>query len=132
MKENQKAIRLSAYVLAVSFLSLVLQAEVQVLGQFLILPVMFPLLMLGLVFRNMGEFASYLDIDSGPFASFLFRGLATGLFWGGCIAYPMDMFRRTRKKRYKIILVSLGVYAVLVFLLAGGLFLLLAKSGWTD
>jgi len=132
MKENQKAIRLAAYVLAVSLLSLMLQALVQVLGQFLILPVIFPLLMLGLVFHNLGEFAGYLDVDSGPFAAFLLRGLATGLFWGGCIAYPMDMLRRTKEKKYKIILVSLVIYALLIFLAAGGLFLLLANSGWTD
>ena len=132
MKENQKAIRLSAYVLGVWLLSLILEAVAKVLGQFMIWPVEFPLLMFSLFIHDLGGGYGPLDINLGPFAAFPFRGLARGLFWGGCIAYPMDMFRRTKEKRYKIILLSLGVYTLLTFIVVVVYGLLLANSGGID
>ena len=132
MNTKHLLIRFSIYVAVFSLLSLVLQATTQVLGQFLVLPLVLPLLMLSLVFNNMGQYVGYLDVDSGPIAAYIFRGLATGLFWGGCIAFSFDMYRRSKEKKYKIVLISLSVYALLIVLAAGALFLMLANSGWTD
>lgn len=129
MISKRPAIRFTAYVLLISLLSLVLQAVAQVIGQFLIYPVILPLLLLSVFFQNLGDIVGYLDVDSGPFAAFLFRGLVTGLFWGGCIAFPFDMYRRTKQKKYKIIIILLGVYALLVFLIATAFILILVNSG---
>lgn len=129
---NQKTVRLSVYILGVSLLSLVLQALVQELAQLLILPVFVPFALLGLVFHHLFEFVRYLDVNSGPFAAYMFRGFATGLFWGGCIVYPIDMLRRTKDRKYKTILVSLGLYLLLIFLALGYFIFGLANSGWTD
>ena len=129
MISKRPAIRFTAYVLLISLLSLVLQAVAQVLGQFLIYPVILPLLLLSAFFQGFGDIVRYLDVDSGPIAAFLLRGLVTGLFWGGCIAFPFDMYRRTKQKKYKIIIILLGVYALLVFLIATAFILILVNSG---
>jgi hypothetical protein len=131
MIEKKPTIRLSAYVFLISIISLVLQTMVQMLGQFLILPVILPLLLLGLVFNNLGGLAGYLHVDSGPFSAFLFRGLFTGLFWGGCIVFPLDMYRRTKRKKYKVIAIAFSAYVLAVFFVAVAFFVML-NSGWTD
>jgi hypothetical protein len=126
------AIRISAYVLAISLLSLVLQATVPILGQHLIMPVFVPLFLLNLMFPGGVEFVVYLDVDEGSTAAFLLRGLITGLFWGGCVAFPLDMYQRTKSKKYRIAAIAFGTYALLVLLVAAVFFLMLDNSGWGD
>ena len=99
---RQFVIRLFAYVSLIATGSLLLQTFAQVIGQILIIPVIFPLFLLSLLFNRVGAAATWLDVDSGPFAAFLLRGLVTGIFWGGCIAFPFDMYRRTKQRKYKL------------------------------
>ncbi|GEM_PF-3152383 len=120
-------VRLTVYVLLTSLLSLVVQSMAQMVGQFLIFPVMLPLL-----FIPQGNATTYLDVDTGSIAAYLFRGLVTGLFWGGLILFPFDMFHRTKQVRYKVLLIVMSVYALVVVFAATVFFLMLATSGWTD
>jgi hypothetical protein len=132
VQKEKRLIRLFLYITTVTALSWLLQIFVQILGQALVLPVMLPLLLAGLPFNGSEAIAGWLDVDSGPMAAFIFRGIVTGLFWGGCILYPLDTYRRTKRKRFKYIGMSLCVYALIVVGLAVAFFFMLANSGWTD
>jgi hypothetical protein len=125
-------LRFVAYVLTVSLFSLVLQSTAPILGQYLIMPVFVPLALIGLTLPGLGNLAIYLDVDVGSTAAFLFRGLTTGLVWGGCIVFPLDRYHLTKNKNYKIAAIAFGAYSFFVLLTAAVFYLMLANSGWGD
>ena len=96
------------------------------------MPIVLPVGLLGWLFNSAAVAARWLDVDSGSFAAFLLRGTVSGIFWGGCVLYPLGVYRRTKLKPYKHFAIAFSVYAFIVLVLSAIFFLMLANSGWTD